>query len=105
MGKPVSAAIWSTLWSAIDADGGPTPEQESLLGAVGAHVLGIGPVEPEPLGPARAAAAITAPELRRLVGEGLVILELVRRPASAARAGAVVERVVLLVECKLGISE
>ena len=83
------AAIWSTLWSAVDADGGPTPEQESLLRAVGTHVLDLGPVEPEPLGPARAAAAITAPELRRLVGEGLVVLELVRRPASAALADQV----------------
>lgn len=87
--EALRSAVWSTLWSAIDADGGPTPEQTSLLGAVGAHVLGVGPVEPARLGPEQAAAAITAPELRRLVGEGLVILELVRHPASAVLADQV----------------
>jgi hypothetical protein len=87
--EDVRSAIWSTLWSAIDADGGPTVEQEALLRAVGAHVLGIDGLEPTSLGPERAAAAVSSPELRRLVGEGLVILELVRRPASAALADQV----------------
>ena len=85
----LKTAIWSTLWSAIDVDGGATVEQVALLDAVGTHVLGIGSVAPGAIDPEAAAGSIGSGELRRLVGEGLVLLELVRRPASAVLADRV----------------
>lgn len=39
--QPISQAIVSGLHGLVDIDGGPTPEQTSILNALATHILGI----------------------------------------------------------------
>jgi hypothetical protein len=82
--RAVRVAVLSTLRTATAIDDGATPEQERLIDAVGTHLLGLADLAVEPLDASGAGAAITDPALRRIVGEGLVTLELMRHPGSDA---------------------
>jgi hypothetical protein len=88
-------AIDATLTSAVTIDGGPTAEQLRLLDAVRDHVLELAE-RPAPLDPDAAGAAITEPQVRRVVSEALIVLELMRHPASAALAEQVDRYLVVL---------
>jgi hypothetical protein len=78
-------AIFGTLTSAVAVDDGPTGEQQRFLDAVGTHVLDLDEA-PAAFGPDASAAALVGPEVRRIVCEGLIALELMRHPPSTALA-------------------
>lgn len=79
-------AVLATLQTAVAVDGGPTPEQAQLIDLVGRLVLDVDPsevrAEGAQLDPAGSASIIVEDDLRQLVGEGLVTLELMRHPGS-----------------------
>lgn len=89
----VRSAVAATLQTATTTDdGGPTPEQQQLIDIVATHLLGLGDHDAASAGeidPAAAAAALDDDAVRRLVGEGLVTMELMRRPGSAVLADRV----------------
>jgi len=82
--RDVREAVLATLQSAISVAGGPTPEQQALVDLVGTHVLAVDGAHHGPIGPEEAAEAIVDADLRRLVGEGLITLELMAHPADPA---------------------
>lgn len=73
-----------TFLGALDVDGGPTDEQRSLVDALGVHVLRLHPDDVEPLDPGQVAELVVGEDERRMLAEGLVALELSRRPSSPA---------------------
>jgi hypothetical protein len=79
--EPMVAA----LLGAIDVDGGATPEQLAILGAITAHLWEQPALDLHsmtPLGPDAAAAALVDPIERRTFHEILVALEACRHPLS-----------------------
>lgn len=82
--RDVREAVLATLQSAISVAGGPTPEQQALVDLVGTHVFAVDGAQRGPIGPEEAAEAIVDADLRRLVGEGLITLELMAHPAAPA---------------------
>jgi hypothetical protein len=89
LGPARIGAILGTAVGAVTTAGGPTREQLCLLDAVARHVFAVDLSEVEPLDPQRAAEMLTDPDDRRMVVEGLVVLELACHPPSEA----LVERV------------
>ena len=82
--EPVVAA----LLGAIDVDGGPTPEQLGVLGAITAHLWERPELELSSLvslSPGQAATEITNPIERRTFHEVLMALEACRHPLSPAQ--------------------
>ncbi len=86
---PTRTAVVGTLYTATDVDGGPTKEQRNLLEALARHVMRVPPSAAAATSPGE--AAIEKPQLRKAVGEILVMLELVRHPPSAALTARVAE--------------
>lgn len=82
--RDVRGAVLATLQTAVAVAGGPTPEQQALIDLVGTHVLAVVEEPSRAIEPDEAAEAIADVELRRLVGEGLITLELMAHPSDPA---------------------
>jgi len=79
-------ALLRGLASAVRRDGELTPTQTNLLTAVGGHLLGVEtPIaDLAPITPTELAGAVTDPEVRVRVVHGMVALEIIAEPVSAA---------------------
>ncbi len=78
---------------AADVDGGPTPEQLAVIGALakGYFEIDLDPSAAEPLTPQEAVEAFETSAQRHRVREMLVFVELCRHPVTATQAARVEE--------------
>jgi hypothetical protein len=80
------------LMGGIDVDGGPTSEQETVLGSMASNLWKRSDLklsEVTPLSPGEAAAALLRPDARIRFCEILITLELCRHPQSENQVSAV----------------
>jgi hypothetical protein len=91
---------------AADVDGGPTPEQLAVIGALAAGYfeVDLDPAELEPLSPDATAAAIGDPAQRRRMRELLVLVEMCRHPVSRTQMERVEEYCAALDESGPGLA-
>lgn len=104
---PLVEPVTRVLLSAIDVDGGATPEQRAVLGAIVSGYWGRTDLDLdslEPIDPTGAAAVITKDAHRRRVRELLVLMELCRHPISDAQVKRVDEFAAALGESGAGLA-
>jgi hypothetical protein len=87
--RPQAEAILRGVATAVAGDGGLSPTQARILGAVGTYILGLDPVPGEveslePLGPAQLADALPDELLRRRAVHAMVALEIIATPVDPA---------------------